>query len=216
MSLGKEFLLLFTVLFLPGLISQTVGIDARAFDNVYYHIQILAVSLPQIALVIALAELRKPGSTAALGWRRLRLSDVGSAAIDYVAIVACVAVIGGVASLAGATDAFDSPVAWSFSRYELVPLLAVSALAIGYREEVFYRAYLFDRAAELGLQPATTIVAGALLFAVGHLYQGVSGFVVALVVGVVIGMLYAHQRSLHAIAIAHGAYNLTVLLLLPV
>ncbi|TVQ25748.1 MAG: CPBP family intramembrane metalloprotease [Spirochaetaceae bacterium] len=214
MSPGKEFLLLFSVLFLPGLVSQTVGVDARAFDSAIYHLQILAVSLPQIALVIALAQLRRPGSAAALGWRKLRSTDVGSAALDYVAIVSCVAVIGGVASLIGATDAFGTPVAWSFSRYELIPLLIVSTLAIGYREEVFYRAYLFDRAAELGLEPTATIVGGALLFAIGHLYQGVAGFVVALVVGVVLGLLYIRQRSLHAIAIAHGAYNLTVLLLI--
>ena len=213
MSMGKEFALLFAVLFLPGMIAQGGSVDPQAFDSLAYHIQLLATSIPQILLVVAFSELRRKGSARRFGWVTPGRSDIlpgGVALLGVWAVVAVVSLAIGV--IGGADGGIEPTVDWSFERTELIPLALVSTLAIGYREEVFYRAYIADRAPEAGVDQRIALAAGALLFAAGHLYQGVAGFVVALAIGLVLAEVYLRTRSLHGIAIAHGLYNFMVLL----
>lgn len=213
MSVGKEFLLLFAVLFLPGMLAQGGEVDPQSFERVMYHVQILAVALPQILLVVAFSDLRRPGSARRFGWVRPATGDLIPAGIGLVAIWVVVGLISVLAAtIAGEAGGPEPTVAWSFTRRELIPLAIVSTLAIGYREEIFYRAYLTDRAEEAGINARTALAAGAFLFASGHVYQGVMGFVIALAIGLVLGEIYFRTRSLHGIAVAHGAYNLIVLL----
>ena len=53
----------------------------------------------------------------------------------------------------------------------------------------------------------------SLLFAAGHLYQGLFAFVFALVQGVFLAMVFVRARNLHVTALAHAAYNFSVLVL---
>lgn len=213
MSIGKEFALLFGVLFLPGMIAQSGAVDPRAFESIVYHLQLLATAVPQILLVVVVSNMRRPGSARRFGWKRLSSADAPAALVGVAGIWVVVGVVSLVAGtlLAGA-DAAQARVEWSFQRLELVPLLVVSTLAIGYREEIFYRAYLTDRAEEAEVNPRLALAMGALIFAAGHLYQGIMGFAIALAIGLFLGELYYRTRSLHGIAIAHGLYNLLVLL----
>ena len=52
-----------------------------------------------------------------------------------------------------------------------------------------------------------------LLFASGHLYQGLPGFAGTLVIGLYLTRLFYSRRNIHLIAITHGLYNFTVLML---
>jgi len=214
MTVRKEFALLFGVLFLPGIVSQFAGVDGTQFDSAYYNVQLLVLSIPQILLVVYVSELRKPGSLQALGWRQPKPQDAAYALVCLVALI--LASVG--ASLLSALFApLDAAVAeiveWRFERYELIPLVLLSMLAVGYREEIFYRAYLFDRGAEIGTSPQTVLIGSSLLFSLGHAYQGVTGVIVTLVLGVVLGALYLRFRNLHAVALGHGLYNMAMLLL---
>ena len=211
-SVGKEFALLFAVLFLPGMLAQPAGVDAGAFEDLTYHLQILVVSVPQILLVVALAGLRRPGSPHRFGWRRPVAADGLAGAFALVSAWLAVGLISLVTGLSGSGDLLDPVVAWSFSRRELIPVAFLSTMAIGYREEIFFRAYLTDRAEELGVDARLALGGGAVLFALGHLYQGVMGFVVSLAIGLVFAGVYLRSRSLHGIAVAHGLYNFVVLL----
>ncbi|MFW5743612.1 MAG: CPBP family intramembrane glutamic endopeptidase [Spirochaetota bacterium] len=213
MSMGKEFALLFAVLFLPGMIAQGGSVDPQAFESLAYHIQLLATSIPQILLVVAFSELRRTGSARRFGWTAPATSDIlpgGVALLGVWAVVAVASLAIGV--IGGADGTIEPTVDWSFERTELIPIALVSTLAIGYREEIFYRAYIADRAPEAGVDQRIARAAGALLFAAGHLYQGVAGFIVALAIGFVLAEVYLRTRSLHGIAIAHGLYNFMVLL----
>jgi len=214
MTVGKEFALLFAVLFLPGMLAQRGSVDPRAFEHVMYHVQLLSVAVPQVLLVVAFSDLRRPGSSARFGWRRPRRDDAVSTGVALLAIWVAVGIVSLVASLAfGDAGAPQPTVEWSFGRRELIPLVLVSTFAIGYREEVFYRAYITDRAEEAQVDPRAALGAGSLLFAAGHLYQGVMGFVLSLVIGLALSAVYLRTRSLHGVAAAHGIYNFVVLLL---
>lgn len=212
-SIGKEFALLFAVLFLPGMIAQGSAVDPRAFEDLFYHLQLLATAVPQILLVITFSELRRRGSAHRFGWVRPSPRDAITALAGIAGTWLVVGVISVVAgALTGTPGGAAARVEWSFDRPELIPLVLVSTLAIGYREEVFYRAYIADRAAEARVNPRPALALGAALFAAGHLYQGIMGFVIALAIGLFLGELYLRTRSLHGIAVAHGIYNLLVLL----
>ncbi|MFW5684841.1 MAG: CPBP family intramembrane glutamic endopeptidase [Spirochaetota bacterium] len=212
MSVGKEIALLFAVLFLPGMIAQGGRVDPRAFENILYHVQLLVTAVPQVLLVVAVSNLRRPGSAGRFGWNRPGTRDLFVALAGLAAVWVAAALVSLVAgAVAGGAENVGPAVEWTFERPELLPLLVISTLAIGYREEIFYRAYLADRAAEADLHPRVVLAAGALVFATGHLYQGVAGFVMALAIGIVLGEVYLRTKSLHGIAVAHGVYNFLVL-----
>lgn len=214
MTVRKEFALLFGVLFLPGIVSQFAGVDGTQFESAFYNVQLLAVSVPQILLVVYLAELRKPGSTHALGWREPTVQDGVYAVVCLVALLLASVGASLLAGLVAPIDTAVGPVVeWRFERYELLPLVVISMLAVGYREEVFFRAYLFDRGAEIGASPGKILIGSSLLFSLGHAYQGVAGVIVTLILGFVLGALYMRFRNLHALAIGHGLYNTAMLLL---
>ncbi len=196
------------------MLAQGGSVDPQAFDSVMYHVQLLAVSIPQILLVVVLCDLRRPGSSLRFGWRVPNQNDALPAIMGLTATWVAVAVVSLVASvILGEGGGPEPTVAWSFERRELIPVALVSTLAIGYREEIFYRAYIADRAEEAEVDVRTALAVGALLFASGHLYQGVMGFVLSLAIGLVLAAVYYRMRSLHGIAVAHGLYNFIVLLL---
>ncbi|MFP4378646.1 MAG: CPBP family intramembrane glutamic endopeptidase [Spirochaetales bacterium] len=214
MTVRKEFALLFSVLFLPGIVSQFGGVDGSLFESLYYNLQLLVVSIPQILLVISVSELRKPGSAESLGWRAPMPRDAIYAVICLVVLFFTSIGASLLASLVSPLDGMASEAyAWQFSSYELTPVVLISMLAVGYREELFFRAYLFDRGAEIDASPTTILIGSSLLFSLGHAYQGVAGVIVTLVLGFVLGALYMRFRNVHAVAIGHGLYNLSMLLL---
>ena len=218
MQVGKEFAVLFAVLFLPGIVSQAGGVDPAGFEKLGYHLLILVVSIPQLLMVLYVSNLRIPGSSSRFGWRRPSLRDGGTALAGYVILIvsalAISALISAISVFIPSTGRALLPqVEWRFSVPALIPMAVLSSVAIGYREEVFFRAYIVDRASEIGVSTFSAVAGGTLLFALGHLYQGLAGFGVALLLGAVLGALYVRTRSLHGVAVAHGLYNLTILLL---
>lgn len=205
--------LLFAVLFLPGMFAQTDQIDPGAFDRPAYHVQVLLVAVPQVLLVVAMGDIRRPGSSRRYGFRRPQRSDVFTAIVALLASWVTVGLVSLAAGLIGAqTESMQPAVSWTFDRHELLPLALVSTLAIGYREEIFFRAFIADRAEEAGVDARLALGVAALVFALGHIYQGLAGFVVSLTIGLVLAAVYYRTRSLHGVAVAHGLYNLLVLL----
>lgn len=213
MKLGKEFALLFSVMFLPGMLTQAGPVDPTSWDVLYYHLTLLTIAVPQILLVVYVTELRTPGFGRRLGWRIPEPADFVTLAVAVALLFGALTILSVVGSLMAERKALWEPVVkWSFTRYELLPFVVLSTMAVGYREEIFYRAYMFARGEEINLHPVVVVAGSSVLFAAGHFYQGWAGFIVALVIGGTFGAVFAWRRSLHAIAIAHGLYNTLVLL----
>lgn len=193
-------------MFLPGIVAQTAPIDPAAFERVSYHLQLLVVSVPQIALVIFIARRVDSRLPEQIGWRAPRGGDGAVAVIVLILTFALSAAVGTIG--AGEAAGFS----WSFSRPELAPLVILSGLVIGYREEIFYRAYLLTRLETLGAPRIAAIAISSLLFSVGHLYQGAAAAVFAALMGAGLAFAWQKTRSLHGLAIAHGAYNALVII----
>lgn len=205
--------ILFGVMFLPGIIGQGQVTDPAAFERIIYHAQILAVGLPQIALVLYIARQVDPELPSAIGARRPTVSDLARAAGAAIGIMVLSAAVSQLAAVVGPTaNGTTQGVAWRFNRPELAPLVLISSLTVGYREEIFFRAYLLTRLQTRGAPTAAAIAASALLFSVGHVYQGIAAAVFAALMGALLAIVWFRTRSLHGIAIAHGLYNAAVLL----
>lgn len=102
----------------------------------------------------------------------------------------------------------------SASGVTLPALLALAALfsaAVGYREELFYRLYVIGSLRDRGASNAAAALASACLFAAGHAYQGIAGIAVAAFVGLALAAATVKGWKLHALALAHAAYDTAVL-----
>lgn len=98
----------------------------------------------------------------------------------------------------------------------LMLLLAWTTAAFG--EELLFRGFLQTRLqALLARWPGATALAvllQAVLFGFGHAYQGPTGILVTGSLGLVFGTVYARQRSLWPIILAHGVIDTIGLLAL--
>ncbi len=83
------------------------------------------------------------------------------------------------------------------SRHELTWFYRLS-LTAGICEEVLYRGYLLWALGELGLPPLWALGVAAVMFGIGHSYQGWRGIILTTAVGAFLGMIYGVTSSLFA------------------
>jgi membrane protease YdiL (CAAX protease family) len=99
-------------------------------------------------------------------------------------------------------------------------LTVTSFLVAGLREELWRAGLLaacfvlFPAAATSRPGRATFIVATALLFGLGHLVQGWGGVLLTTLLGIGLGWIMLHHRSIWPAVLAHGFFNATSFLLL--
>jgi len=167
-----------------------------------------------ILVVLGLASMRlRNGSFAALGfrrpdsWRRIVLIALAAAALRVVlgqfvidpltALVWPPAVApAGVESIAGdiGTALAYLGIVWTFAAFG---------------EEIAYRGYLMNRAADAGGRTTAAwwiaVVVVSILFGYGHFYKGPSGIVDSGVAGLILGAAYlVSGRNLWTTVLAHG------------
>ena len=214
-----ELLLIFAAFHLPGMIWSGSAPQEDTLALAGFMVQFLTVALPQLALFAYLLHLRGAadgeGSTwADFGVTRPRPADLLWALFVALGILLLLGLLGlAIASLpGGARRFFQSGFRWRLTDARLLPLALLFSLATGYREELFYRAYLLTRLAQAGVPSALAVAASSLLFAAGHAYQGPTGFAVALLMGVYFALVFLRLRNLHCLAWAHALYNTAVLL----
>jgi len=98
-----------------------------------------------------------------------------------------------------------------------LPWVVVTVLAsAAFGEEVFFRAYLFERMTALfghgKAVLAGTVFVSTALFAIAHHHdQGIPGVEQAAMTGLVFGSLYAWRRQIWLPMFMHAAYDLTAI-----
>jgi membrane protease YdiL (CAAX protease family) len=206
-------LALYAVLFLPSL-----GLGSLpAPDRVSWHLGVWAISLPQVFLFYWGLRRRKdletrgwPLSGASLAPRAFLLAlAAGAGAAIVVGLFALPSLIGSGAIWARpALPLFAPP-------WRMLPLAALSALSIGYREEFFFRAWLqADLEAALGPGPRgafPAILVSSALFAILHAYEGPAGICAAFAISLLLAWRYSRRKDIHEVALAHALYDFAVL-----
>ncbi len=206
-----EIILLFITLFLPGFLFSYP--DITDFNTTLYMVQFISIALPQIIFIGYLIWLQKPLKLIDFGISKPRAGDILSALLIYLGIFALLLAAAFLIRLLprSGQQALATGFRWRLVSWSQLPLALIFSLATGYREELFFRAYLLTRFSQLGVNPYFGILACTLLFSLGHLYQGPAGLAVAFIQGIYFGLIFLYKKNIHMIALAHSLYNLTVL-----
>jgi membrane protease YdiL (CAAX protease family) len=213
-----ELALVFTGFYLPGLLWPDTSARGGSADLALYMARFLATASPQVLLLGYLIWVRGPEAPASSVWAefgipRPRAADLGWALVLLVGAFLLLAAAGLLLDFLPeeARRRLAGGFRWRLEDARLLPLAAGFSLITGYREELFFRAYLLTRLRQAGLPPAAGVAASGLLFACGHAYQGPIGLAVALALGLYFAAAFTRLHNLHRLAWAHGLYNLTVL-----
>ena len=97
----------------------------------------------------------------------------------------------------------------SWAGRESVPswLFVLSFFVFAWVEEVFYRAYLWNRLNELTRRPLLSIAISSLLFSAAHVYP-LGASLGLWLSGAILGALFLTRRSLWALVLGHWLFNL--------
>ncbi len=224
-----EPLLLFTVFFLPGYITQGRPVDPELFNNVDFNITYIISSLPQIALLLYIILLGRTESptihpTEITNDATIKLEQYNISSFTMSDLLKAGVAAGGIyfllllvtflgtAFLPDSSQALRNPVQWSVGNSRIIPLVFLTCLVTGYREELFFRSYIIKRGIMAGLSIPVSIFLSSLFFSIGHLYQGVLGFIGTFLIGLYFAVIFIKTKNLHIIAIAHGIFNFVNLL----
>lgn len=185
-------------------------------------LQFLIIAPPQILLLLYILDLRaretgsgRENPLAEFGIPRPRARDLLYALLIYAGVFALLTLLGVILTLlpSAGKSLFTTGFRWKLENPRLIPLVLLFCLVTGYREELFFRSYLLTRFGRLQLPVFLGIGMSTLLFAAGHVYQGVAGLAVALIQGMYFSILFVRFKNIHPLAVAHGLYNATVLVI---
>jgi membrane protease YdiL (CAAX protease family) len=208
--------LLFLLFYLPGYLWPQQDLLEGQVDMRSYFVRFLFVAVPQIVLLLYILQLRT-GTTplSRFGILRPRIRDLPHALLAYAGLFGLLALLAAALLLlpSGGRSLFASGFRWKLEDSRLIPLMLLFCLVTGYREELFFRSYLLTRFGQLNLPLFIAIGLSTAVFAAGHVYQGVAGLAVALIQGVYFSLLFVRFKNIHPLAIAHGLYNATVLII---
>jgi len=184
-------------------------------------LQFLIVAPAQMLLLLYILILRArengsggPAGFAQFGIHRPRLKDLLYALPVFAGVFAALSLLYLIVSLlpSAGRSVFTTGFRWKLEDPRLIPLVLLFCLVTGYREELFFRSYLLTRFRQLQLPGFIGIGLSTLLFAAGHVYQGVAGLAVALIQGLYFAVLFVRFKNIHPLAVAHALYNATVLI----
>ncbi len=214
----KEPIILFMIFFLPGFISQTKLMDGSVFDSLWFNLMYLITVIPQMMLILYLIGKKESSKKTLYGLDKITKKDLRNSLIYFIGIFAIV-IITGIFSylitslISGSLQSIPEKLPlWKFDNKILTPLILFTCMATGYSEELFFRSYLLT---EFNIQGKEiyTIIGVSFIFGLGHIYQGLNGFLGTFVIGIFLSVIFVKNRRLHSIAIAHGLYNFAVLMI---
>lgn len=218
-----ELIIVIFVFVLPSYLSQDLEIDPAVFSNLRFNITYIATMIPQIAVLLLIIYYRDGQNiefrelAGRFGFAEFDASILYKTAIAFAGtliLAFSVSLLNLIPAL-GSSEYFQ-PVPWTVNDNRLLPLILITCLTVGYREELIFRSYLITRFSELGLQKVPVVIVSAILFAGGHMYQGLTAFFGTFCIGLFLGALYLRFRNIHIIAIGHGIYNFFSLILYPI
>ena len=207
-------IVLFLVIFLPGYIFQSGETASQSLSDPISLMMNMVVGAPHILLLLYIMLSQRPSSLEQYGLKKLRALDI----LWILGILAGILLISGPvalvdSALSGRSWGFAGSIRLNTDQVSTVLLLALLCVITGYREELFFRSYLYAELVEVGWRSHTAIAASALLFSIGHLYEGIASFLGTAAIGVFLGWCFLRLRNIHLLAIAHAIYNFLVIMI---
>jgi uncharacterized protein len=203
---------LFAALFLPGYLYQDGSSAAQSLSSLSGLSRNLLFGISQIALLFFIMAIRRAPDSPDYGLSGIRIRDIplGLAIFAGILVIAApVAMLGSRSE--SASPPFIEMISGDPSSLLNGLLLFVFCLVTGYREELFFRAYLISELDASGMRLSVAACISGVIFGLGHLYQGLPGFAGTALIGVFLAFIFLKTRNVHIVAIGHGVYNFAVL-----
>ncbi len=94
-------------------------------------------------------------------------------------------------------------------------LAAALVLVVAIAEEILFRGYLLLRFGEILRSASRAVVLSAVVFSLGHLYEGTAGALAVMVMGMALGAIRIWRRSLIAPMVIHLLQDLFAIVIIP-
>ena len=207
-----EFPLIFLLVFLPAYLNQA-PLPHGVFDYPLFHGQMILQSLLLFLMAVYLIRKDPPLTISeyhsAFAPELLPLQSLLSLA--GLALIYAVYNFALLPLLSTAGDAAETAVL--LTRPAMLPLSLISCLAAAAMEEFFFRGYAYIRLRETGIGKFPALAVVSVLFAAGHLYEGVPAAAFACGSGFFLGYLVIRGFSLYTLALSHGLFNFSMVLI---
>jgi membrane protease YdiL (CAAX protease family) len=211
-SRKAEFPLIFFLIFLPAYLNQG-PLPRGVFDYPLYQGQIILQSLLIFLLVRYLMERTPPadGKAYESAFAPALVPLHALITLGGLALIYAVYTLGLVPLLPEGLSPPDELVL--ITRYHMLPLALISCLTAAGMEEFFFRGYAWIRLKETGLNGIPALLTVSLLFAAGHLYEGIGAALFAWGSGLFLGILVIRGFSLYSLTLSHGLFNFAMILI---
>lgn len=198
---------LFCALFLPGYLFQSPQHASTVLTQTSLLLQNIVLSLPQALLILYIILSCGHEAKQTAGIVTFRAADLVKIAAGTAGLI--VITIPGALISSGLSDNVFNPVSQAELTPAIILLFIPVCIVTGYREELFFRSYLLTELDPFKKQYATVV--SSILFAAGHIYQGIGAVAVTAIIGVFLAWLFYRTRNIHIVALSHALYNFLVL-----
>lgn len=206
-----EFPIIFLIIFLPAYLGQQ-SLPYGLFDSPFYHIMSILQSLLILSLLFYLLRKTPPKaaeSAGAMAGEILVTHSLTTLAGLIILFAFYSLILKGLESFGYSST--EDPVLLTRG-IMLIPSL-LTCLSAAAMEEFFFRGYAFFRVRRGGVSTGKALIFISILFAAGHMYEGVPAAVFALTSGIFLGLLMLRGFSLFSLSAAHGIFNFLMILL---
>ena len=94
----------------------------------------------------------------------------------------------------------------------MLPAAIWAMFVAGFAEETVFRGWMFERLGKFVGSKTSIVIVTAILFGLAHYTnQGIPGVEQAMIVGLVLGTIFATTKQIFMLMIAHAAFDLTAL-----
>lgn len=213
--LAIEPLLLFAVFYLPGYLQQSGESVPALFSRLDFNLIYMATVLPQMLLLLYVLQLKPGRSIGDFRIGRIKAIDLPLAFLGTLGFFLCT-LLAALLFSQFSSETLETAMYHQTMVLEnraLLIVICIACMCTGYSEELFFRSYCIGFFRRQGLPLLPVVLISSILFGLGHLYQGVFGFLATSLMGLFASLFYLWRGSLHSIAIGHGLYNFILLLI---
>lgn len=215
-TVQRRELLVFLFLIIPSMVLSLFVVHAGAIGFVATAIATIFRDLSLVSL-IALFLWRNAESPEQIGWDWKNANrEIALGVLLYVPFAFGVGAIARVFQAAGLkSPSTQLPKFLTAHGTVQLGLALLLVMIVAITEEVIFRGYLILRFAEATKSSTAAVILSAIVFSMGHGYEGSAGVATVGVMGVLLGIVYLWRRNLVAAIIMHFLQDFIGIVLAP-